>query len=95
MNWGGRTLYSGLKCPRGQDTVTTVSCPRGQGKPEGDILPRGKVSPGTRYRGDKINRYTGTNFPISFRRPEVLKITAKMGVGFDIYVWKPAYAADR
>ena len=32
---------------------------------------------------------------ISFRRPGVLKITAKMGVGFDIYIWKPAYAADR
>ena len=32
---------------------------------------------------------------IPFRRPEVLKITAKMGVGFDIYVWKPAYAANR
>ena len=35
------------------------------------------------------------NDMISFRRPEVLKITAKMGVGFDIYVWKPACATNR
>ena len=56
MSWVGGTLY-----PGGQDTVPTVSCPRGQDEPGegGDILPRGKVSLGTRYRGDKINWYTG------------------------------------
>ena len=36
-----------------------------------------------------------TLFNISFRRPEVLKITPKIEVRFDIYVWKPACAADR
>ena len=64
MNWVGGTLYPypGVKCPWGQDTVPAVSCPRGQDKPGGggDILPRGKVSLGTRYSGDKKNRYTGT-----------------------------------
>ena len=34
-------------------------------------------------------------FHISFRRPEVLKITAKMGVGLDIYPRNPNYIADR
>ena len=43
------------------------------------------------YIENKVNKM----IYISFRRPEVLKITAKMGVGFDIYVWKPAYATDR
>ena len=46
---GGGTLYPGVKCPTGQDTVPTVSCPRGQDKPEGYILPLGKVSSETRY----------------------------------------------
>ena len=62
MNWVGGTLYPGVKCPRGQDTVPTISCPRVQDKPGGDILRRGKVSLGTRYRGDKINQYTGVFF---------------------------------
>ena len=58
LGWGD-TLPRG-KVSRGQETVSTVSCPQGQDKPGGDILPWGKVSPGTRYRGDKINRYTRT-----------------------------------
>ena len=33
----------------------------------GDILPQGKVSPGTRYRVDKINRYTGTTRPMTLK----------------------------
>ena len=53
MDWGGGTLYPGVKCPLEQDTVPTVSCPRGQDKPGGHS------TPGTIYRGDKINRYTG------------------------------------
>ena len=63
LGWGD--TLPGVKCPWEQDTMPTVSCPQGQDKPlgGGGILPRGKVSPGTRYRGDKINRYTGLNLP--------------------------------
>ena len=46
---GSGTLYTGVKCPRAQDTVATASCPLGLDKPGLDILLRGKVSPGTRY----------------------------------------------
>ena len=53
MNWVGGTLYPGVKCPRGQDTVPTggtfypgVKCRRGQDTGGG---------------GGKINRYTGPN----------------------------------
>ena len=37
MNWVEGTLYSRVKCLRGQDTVPTVSCPcpEGQDKPGG------------------------------------------------------------
>ena len=33
--------------------------------------------------------------PIILSMARGFENTAKMGVGFDIYVWKPAYAADR
>ena len=57
LGWG--TLYLGVKCPRGQDTVPTVSCPRRQDKPGGDILPRVQDTGGGGVEmGNKINRYT-------------------------------------
>ena len=46
MNWVGGTLYPGVKCSQGQDTVPMVSCPGGQDKPGG----------GTFYPGVKCPR---------------------------------------
>ena len=42
-----------------------------------------------------INAYMQSHMFISFRRPEVLQITAKIGVRLDIYPLKPTYTADR
>ena len=41
----------------------------------GDTLPQGKVSPGTRYQGDKINQYTGFIFESLLRYTTVICIT--------------------
>ena len=71
MNWVRGTLYPGVKCPQGQDTVPMVSCLRGQDKPEGgggDILPWVKVSPGTRYWGGGQDKLVHWFFNLFFNK---------------------------
>ena len=87
LGWG--TLYPGVNCPWGQDTVTTVS-----DKPDWDILPKGKVSLETRYhvvscyQEDKINRYTGSTFLAQTRLPKILR--SLQCSWKDFIIWAPS-----